>query len=354
MNPDCVHASTALLGPGLDAADGVSIRIEDGTISDIEVGVDPGADDLDLDGITLLPGFIDTHVHIGFWPPIEVLVGGVTTVRDLAWPPEQIYPLVHRSRSPDFEGPEIVAAGPMLTCPAGYPVAAAWAPPGTARIVTDVDDARSAVRERVAEGAVIVKVALNPAVGPTLSEEVLQAICDEAHSCGLEVTGHVFGIGELEKAIRCGMDELAHMLMSSDRIADSTIDEMVARGMRIVPTLAIHRSRTKRATIINLSRFVHAGGRIIYGTDLGNAGVHPGIEPNEIDRMARSEMSPTAILASATVEAAAALRLKDRGVLASGYRADIIGVRGDPTDAPIVLKDLVFVMRGGIVRRLDT
>ena len=353
IDPITLHASTALIGPELHPASNVRIETQEGSIVAVTADSMPEEADVRLVGITLIPGFIDAHVHIGLADPREVLLGGVTTVRDLAWPPDRIFPLVLRSRSADFDGPEVLAAGPMLTCLGGYPTRASWAPPGTARVVEDAEDGRQAARERRDEGAAIVKVALNPAVGPTLTEEILRAICDEAHGLGLEVTGHVFGLEELDKALDCGMDELAHMLMSPEEIPDSTMARMVEQGMRVIPTLGIHRGKTRRRAMLNLSGFALAGGDIVYGTDLGNEGPRPGIDPTEIDRMERSEMSPEAIISSATVRAAAAVGLSDRGVIAQGYKADLVGVKGDPIDTPVVLNQVVFVMRAGRVHRLD-
>src|SRR5918999_742923 len=81
----------------------------------------------------LLPGVVDHHVHLGLSDPRAVLHGGVTAVRDLAWPPEDIFPLADISQATDFDGPLIVAAGPMITVPGGYPTRAGWAGPGTDR-----------------------------------------------------------------------------------------------------------------------------------------------------------------------------------------------------------------------------
>src|SRR5205085_7248102 len=85
---------------------------------------------IDVDGF-LMPGVVDRHVHIGFAEPSALLANGVTAVRDLGWPPEDVFPMADASESPSFNGPLIRAVGPMLTCPGGYPTRAAWAPAGT-------------------------------------------------------------------------------------------------------------------------------------------------------------------------------------------------------------------------------
>ena len=306
---------------------------------------------LDATLLTLMPGFIDAHVHIGFYDPAEVLQGGVTTVRDLAWPPAQIFPLAERSREPGFDGPLILAAGPMHTTPGGYPTRAAWAPSGTGRAVTGPDDAATAVSEAAAQGATVIKVALNPAVGPTLDLRTLSALIEAAHDAGLRTTGHVYGLEELEKALDAGLDELAHMLMSDEAIPDATMNRMVEQGMVVVPTLSVRSGSDLRCAIDNLERFRAAGGWVVYGTDLGNEGPRPGIDPREIAGMSDAGMDGRAVIQSATVDAAKWLGLEGQGILEAGRAADIVGVRGDPLANPTALSDVALVIREGRVVR---
>ena len=340
MNPPsrAITRATALLGPDLTPIKDAVVVIDGerivaaGTAGEIEIPV--GAAIVDGGGTTLLPGFIDAHVHIGFYEPAHVLNGGVTTVRDLGWPPEQIDELIAASvRS----GPTIIAAGPMLTAPGGYPSRAAWAPPGTAREIIDIDDARSAVAEIVGDGRAVVKVALNPPVGPVLDPATLSAIVGEAHERGSRVTGHIYGLAELHKAIDAGVDELAHMLMSDEVIPPRTIERMVEADMTIVPTLSVFSGSALQTAIANLRAFLEAGGRAIYGTDLGNEGPLPGIDAREVRAMAQAGMSGQDIIRSATVASARWLALESTGVIAAGYYADLVSVNGDPLEDPACL-----------------
>lgn len=328
------------------------VIVEDDKITQVgaakEVALSDGTQVFDATGKTLLPGFIDAHVHIGFYDPRDVLAGGVTTVRDLAWPPEEITPLMHASRDRGFQGPTIIAAGPMLTARGGYPTRAGWAPRGTGFEITNEQEAREAVAMVADSGFCIVKVALNPPVGPTLPAEILTAIVGAAHERGLDVTGHIYGLAELEKALDAGIDELAHMLMSDETIPPATLQRMVTSEVRVVPTLSVFSGSGLDTAIRNLSNFLAAGGRVIYGTDLGNEGPRPGIDAREVDAMSRAGMSGLEIIRSATVGSAESLGLGSTGVIAEGNDADLVLVDGDPSLDPSVLTRIVGVWRKGL------
>lgn len=337
----------ALLGPDLSPREHARVEIVDDGIDGI---VDATGDPSALgDGLLLLPGFIDAHVHIGFFDPREVLDGGITTARDLAWPPDVIFELAERSVEAAFAGPRVLAVGPMLTVAGGYPMRADWAPSGTGREVAGGDEARAAVRDLHAAGACAVKVALNAAVGPTLPRPVLEAVVEESHGLGLKVTGHVTGLDELRKAVAAGMDELAHMLMSDETIPDDLIAEMVRRDMTVVPTLSCRFGSGRTLAVDNLRRFLEAGGRVVYGTDLGNDGPRPGIDPLEVTAMAEAGMSSLDIIRSATVTSAEWLGLDDTGRIEKGARADLIGVPVEALEDPLGLADVRLVIRGGRV-----
>ena len=341
----------ALLGPTLDAVEDAAVVVTGGIITaagrreDVELAND--LDIIDLPGTTFLPGFIDAHVHIGFYEPATVLAGGVTTVRDLGWPPRDIFSLARRSKELEFDGPVINAAGAMLTAPGGYPTTSTWAPEGTGLEISGSTEARDAVEHMVRSGASVIKVALNPPAGPTLDADTLGHVVEAAHDNRLRVTGHVHGLEELDKALDAGLDELAHMLMGLDVIPPSTIERMVDRGLTVVPTLAIRRDKELEVALTNLRNFTRSGGRVVYGTDLGNTGSSPGIDLREVQLMAEAGMSTVAILHSATVGAADWMNLSSTGVLEAGRDADIIGFAGDPLDGVSSLGEPRTVVKKG-------
>jgi imidazolonepropionase-like amidohydrolase len=345
-----IVGGAVLAGRGLKQLSDAVIVLEGETITAIgesgSVDIPEVVKTVDATGLTLIPGFIDAHVHVAFADPHEIVAKGVTTVRDLAWTPEEIWPLVARSRSPRFDGPLMIAAGQMLTVERGYPTRAGWAPHGVERIVRP-GEARDAVAEQVERGASVIKVALNAEAGPTLSRSTLNEIVVAAHDEGLRVTAHITGRHELRKALDAGVDEMAHMLMSEERISDELIGDMVAAGMTVVPTLAIRFGNDRKLAIDNLKRFVAAEGRIVYGTDLGNAGAEPGIDAREVDAMSSAGLSGREIIVSATVDAANYLGLGTTGMLAAGMEADIVAVSGDPVAEPNALTNVEMVWRDG-------
>jgi imidazolonepropionase-like amidohydrolase len=342
-----IRPNTILIGPNLEPASGAAVTMDRSRI--IAVGDPPATAEavVELQGTTLIPGFIDAHVHIALADPAAVVRRGVTTARDLAWSPDEIWPLVERSLDDAFNGPHLIAAGQMLTVARGYPTRAAWAPEGTGRVVSGPANAAQAVAEQANAGACVIKVALNAEAGPTPSADVMGAIVRAAHARGLKVTGHVTGLNELDKALDTGVDELAHILMSNEVIPEPTIDRMVDRGLVVVPTLSCRFGSDRDTAVDNLRRFLNAGGRVVYGTDLGNEGPKPGIDALEIAALSAAGMSGRRIIASATVDAARWLGLSDTGVIASGARADLVAVAGDPLSDPSALTDIVAVWRAG-------
>jgi imidazolonepropionase-like amidohydrolase len=333
-----VRATMGWLGPGR-RVDNVSVVIDGDTIvyAGEPKGAPPSEVTVLLDGV-LLPAAADRHVHMGLSDPGAVLLGGVTAVRDLAWPSSEIFPLADASEGPSFNGPLVRAAGPMLTAPAGYPTRASWAPPGTGLEIRGPNEAAEAVAKLAALGAAHIKVSLNEDAGPTPTDDELLAIVGAAHEFELLVTAHVQGRGQAERALGAGIDEIAHCPWT-EKVPDPVIEGM-AKSMRMVSTLDIHSygddTPEIRVAIDNLFRFARAGGKVLYGTDLGNGPVPPGIDVREVMLLFQAGLSPEAVLTAMM-----------RAPIEAGAPADLIGVARDPFEDLEALGELRLVMRAG-------
>ncbi len=295
-------------------------------------------DDVVVDGF-LMPGVVDRHVHIALADPRQVVGNGVTAVRDLGWVPEITLPMVRDSESPSFDGPLIRAVGPIITCPGGYPTRAAWAPEGTGLEVLGAEDAAAAVNAVLDRtGLPVVKVALNTDAGPTLSDQELLAICDAAHARDAIVTVHAQGPGQAERAVGAGIDEFAHCPWS-ERLPDDLLRAM-ARRTRIVSTLDIHsfgrETPELRTALDNLGRFAAAGGRVAYGTDLGNGSIPPGIHVGEALLLHEAGLEPAAVLEALTFRP-----------IDAGEPADLVVLGSNPLEDLTALGDVRAVFRAG-------
>jgi imidazolonepropionase-like amidohydrolase len=304
-----------------------------------------GAVVVDGAGATLLAGFVDTHVHLGFYPPARVLAGGLTTVRDLGWPMQRLAALRAGAAEPRAASPRLLAAGQIVTVPGGYPTRAPWAPPGTARPVADAGEAARAVAELAEAGAAVIKVALDDRVGPTLPAPVLAAVVAAAGEHGLGVTAHVGTAAEAAKALAAGVGELAHWPFDPRPLPDALVDAL-AESVVAVPTLHIDPTPARRAGV---RRFVARGGRVLYGTDLGNQGPPPAVDTEELRLLVEAGLSPGQALAAATSLAAAHLGLAGTGRVVPAARADLLLVDGDPLADLSALSRVRLVTRDGWV-----
>jgi imidazolonepropionase-like amidohydrolase len=334
-----VRAPLAWLGPGR-LVDEAQVVVDGGlvTYAGDATRIDHSDRELRVEGF-LMPAVADRHVHIELSRPADVLRGGVTAVRDLAWPTERIFSLADASEMPSFDGPLIRAAGPMLTAPGGYPTRGAWAPPGTGREVKGADDATASVEELSRLGAAAIKVSLNAEAGPTPSDAELSAICDAAHVADLPVTAHAQGKGQVERALGAGVDELAHTPWT--RLSDDVIQTAATR-LRIVSTLDIlsfgHDTPEIRTALDNLRRFHVAGGAIVYGTDLGNGSIPPGIHTREALLMVEAGLEPEEVLEAMI-----------RAPLDPDAPADLLVLRSSPLEDLRALDDVRLVIRAGRV-----
>lgn len=290
----------------------------------------------------LMPGAVDHHVHIGLSDARAVLEGGVTQVRDLGWPPEDIFPLADISTGTDYEGPAIAACGPIVTAVGGYPTRSSWGPPGIGAEVRGPEEAAATVARIAEQDPAAIKVALNTEAGPTLTDIELVAVCETAHERRLRVVAHVEGEGTTQRALGAGVDELAHTPWS-ERLSDAVVAGLVRRRVRIVSTLDIHSygriTPDLRTAVDNLFRFHSAGGTVLYGTDLGNGPIPPGLDVREAQHLAAARMEVEDILTAMTAWS-----------LHPGARGDLVALDGDPFEDIEALGRVVAVVRGGRLR----
>ncbi|HSP51698.1 MAG TPA: hypothetical protein VLO00_02285 [Cryobacterium sp.] len=302
---------------------------------------------------TVLPGFLDAHVHFALIDPAPLTAGGIARVLDLGgWTPPasasesesaSASPSESPSESPSVgtgteagaRRPEAVFAGQVLAAPGGYPSERSWAPAGSVRFVAQATDAAAAVDDQLGLGASVIKVTLNADAGPVLPGAVLAAIVGHAHGRGAPVLAHAEGAGQARRAFEAGVDALAHTPFS-ERLGDELIAAMAGR-MAWISTLDIHGwgepTEDFDRAVDNLRRFHRAGGQVLYGTDLGNGPLPVGLNRREIDALLAAGLSGDDVLRSLTMEHLGRFRTVLRGPAGAG-----------PAGAA---ERLVTVLRGG-------
>lgn len=315
----------------------VAIRGDEITAAGSREDVDVDAErTLALRNATLLPGLIDLHTHL-----LGVGQSGsvVTTVRDLGTDDRNL-PL--RGPSP---GPRVLAAGPLITAPGGYPIPIHGR--RVAHVLRTPDGATAYVRSLADRGAAVIKVSLQFGF-PVITFATLRAIVEEAHSHDLRVTAHVGEGRGARMALRAGVDELAHMPCGEE---PELMGELVDAGVEIVATLHVVGLVTGCPGLLdNASTFVRRGGTLLYGTDHGVTGIPRGVDVTELELLERSGLGRLGALRSATSRAANVLAIDGLGKLAEGSPADVVAVRGDPTRDLHALSEPVLVVRGGEIQ----
>jgi imidazolonepropionase-like amidohydrolase len=317
---------------------------------------------LDAQGGTILPGFINAHVHQGYsesnlegWAR-----GGVTTVRDMgsSGSPREMFSFRDARRDqPQFA--RLVAAGPFVTVPDGYPILP-WG--AQALTVTSPEDARQKTEQLLDDGADVVKVTMDSGRTfgrqiPVLSQTEASAIVSVAHARGVPVTAHAMDSTDLERALDAGVDDIAHMIW--DDLTDEMSTRMVENDVYWVPTLELYRYVSADAqndwdarAIDNLSRFVAAGGKVALGTDFAGyaTAFQLGMPMLEIEAMLESGMTPMQIIVAATQNGAHVCNLGDEiGTLEEGKVADILVVDGAPLSDVQALARTLLVVHDGVV-----
>ena len=372
-----IAASTVLDGKGRVVHD-TRIVIEGSKI----VAIDPkaGPVDYDLRGLTLMPGWIDAHVHIT-WSfgrdgknagPGETtqdaayraaanawvtLMAGFTTVQSVGSPND--VPLRDAITKGSLPGPRILTANQALA--------------GQGERSGTPDEIRAFIRKQKEAGADLIKIfaaqSIRQGGGLTLSQDQLNAACDEAKKVGLRALVHAYK-DAVRAATIAGCTQIEHGTLATD----DDLKLMAAKGTYLDPQaglvienyllnkekylgtpgytaegftameriLPINHELVRRASKI-------PGLKIVFGTD-AVAGAHGRNAEEFIDRVRDGGVDPMTAMVSANSLGAEAMGLSDQiGSIAPGLQADIIALDGDPLKDITAVRRVVFVMKGGIV-----
>ena len=380
-----IAASTVLDGKGrvlhntrivIEGSKIVAVSFEVATKADPKV--DPV--DYDLRGLTVLPGWIDAHVHITWsfgkdgknagpggttqeaayqaaanaW---VTLMAGFTTVQSVGSPTD--IPLREAIAKGTLAGPRILTAVEPLQ--------------GRGERTGTADEIRAYVRKQKEAGADLIKIFASQSIrqggAMTLSQEQLNAACDEAKKQGLRTLVHAYK-DAVRAATLAGCTEIEHGTMATD----DDLKLMAEKGTYLDPQagLIIENyllnkekylgtpgyteegfAAMERVLSLNHQLVQHAlktpGLKIVFGTD-AVAGAHGRNAEEFIDRVRDGGVDPMAAMVSANSLGAEALGMADQiGSIAPGLQADIIALEGDPLKDITAVRRVVFVMKGGIV-----
>jgi imidazolonepropionase-like amidohydrolase len=376
------------------------VEMRDGFVGDASQGRV-----VDLRQAFVLPGLIDSHVHLtsqqnpngrleevtlsdadqamaGARYARRTLMAGFTTVADLGATNEAIFALRNAVRQGDVPGPRILASGSSVSIHGGHGDVNGYREDvmhllSSESICSGPEDCMRAVRTQVRAGADIIKITAtggvlsNTAAGlaQQFSDPELSAIVDSAHRMGRQVTAHAHGVDGINAFLRAGGDSIEH----GTYLDDDSIRLFKQRGAWLVPTLLagdfvarvasgpdnfFTPAQTAKALeagpkMLNMARRAHAGGvKIAFGTDSG-VSAH-GDNAQEFALLVRAGLTPLEAVQAATIGAAEHLRIaSEAGRIAPGMPADIVAVAGDPLTDVTELERMRFVMKGGVVYRAD-
>jgi len=368
-----------------------------------EVRIPPGSVIYDAGNRTVMPGLIDSHVHItgsgeaNWMETIKytipyttlraavnarvTLEAGITSIRDAGANWGIDVGLKRAINEGLVPGPRMVVSGPGLSITGGHgDPANGWPPEVIFRaremsVVDSPDEARRAARTHLRDGADCIKLM---ATGGVLSEgdlptsrgltiEEMRAAIEEAHNLGKKTLAHAQGSTGIKNAILAGVDSIEHGCYLTEEI----IEMMLARGVFLVPTLsAVHHivergaeagipphavEKARRMQEDHWRSFrmaVEAGVKIAMGTDAATPFNYHGSNALELELMVKAGMTPMQALVAATSRGAELLGL-DTGLLVPGKLADLLVVDGNPLEDISCLQHkerILLVMKGGVVQ----
>jgi len=374
-----IRAARGFDGASARLLENILVLVEDGRITAVECGrteTPPGSEVVDLGDVTLLPGLIDAHVHLGFdasRDPVaqmradsdatlllrmrlaarRALAAGITTVRDLGDRNYLGLALRDWFRQGDELGPEIIAAGPPITITGGHCYFMGGEVDGELEL-------RRAVRSHVKAGVDVIKImatgghmthGTNPGL-PQFTVAEVRAGVEEAHRLGRTLTAHAHGPSGIAVAVEAGVDCVEHCSFRVDgtRKPDwELISRIAAAGIAVSPTVGSPGPLTESFVPI-LARMHQQGVRIVASTDAGISPQRPhDALPHAVGFLAGCGMSNNEALAAATSVAAAVCGVGERkGALQAGKDADLLAVGGNPLADIRALLDVRAVFRHGM------
>jgi imidazolonepropionase-like amidohydrolase len=400
-----IHAGTLIDGVSETPRRQMSILVHDDKIVSIESGFHSpaGAEVIDLSTETVLPGFIDCHVHVSAKLPSRLnatedrvthtdidrafdgavfvrrmLQQGFTTVRDAGGGDDTVS-LRDAIADGKIAGPRLYVALEPLGPTAGHAdprngldsqlAHAGW---DNGRVDTP-EEARQRVREHKRRGADLIKLMPSGGIASTgddpraqlMTNEEMRVAVETAHSLGMKVAAHIYPAGAIENAVLAGVDSVEHGSFATAQ----TFALMKAHGTYLVPTLSVYEvfyeaARDHPELLTpgtaekelhndllpkqNLPLAVRSGVKIAYGTDLGE-----GDHAMEFGLLIHNGMSPMQAVLAATRNAADLLGVANKvGSVQPGRYADIVAVPGDPLQESEQFEHVSFVMKGGVVYRV--
>ncbi|MGE0040998.1 MAG: amidohydrolase family protein [Vicinamibacterales bacterium] len=371
-----IHAARVIDGRGQSIPAGMVV-VSGSTIE--QVAPATGAATYDLRGLTLLPGFIDTHVHIGWHfnaegrfdnrgeGPAEAALYGAEN----AWTTLQAGFTTVQSVGAASDGPlrDAIARGgvpgPRLRTSLGQ----------ISNVALTPEAIRAEVRKKKEAGADLVKIFASASIRdggtPTLSQAQLDAACGEARAQGLPSMVHAHSAEAMRRAVMAGCTVVEHGIFADQAV----LTLMADRGVWFDPNIGLvlqnyllNKARflgignyteegfaaMERALPLNRAMFKMAlatpGLKLVMGTD-AVAGGHGRNVEETLERIRQGQPAMDAIVAM-TSEAARSMGLdKVIGSLAPGFQADMVAVEGNPLEDPSALQRVRFVMKGGVVYR---
>ncbi len=402
-----VHAGALIDGVGDAPKKEMTVVVDHDRIVAVQSGYTaPAAGDtvIDLKSATVMPGWIDCHVHLDFqqspatyserftmnpgdyalraaYNARKTLLAGFTTVRNVGDAADSTIALRKAIAAGWVDGPRVYTAGGTIATIGGHAdrtngasVRLMGDPGPLDGVITGPEEARKAVRQHFKEGADLIKITATGGVldlstnaaGAQFTPEELKAIVETAHEYGLKVAAHAHGTEGMKRAVEAGVDSIEHGTFMTDEV----VALMKQHGTYYVPTLSAGHWVMDKAKIPGFlpaivlpkvalvgpamtgafQRADQAGVKIAFGTDQGVA-TH-GENAREFIFMVEAGMNPMKAIKSATIEGAKLIGVeKDLGSVETGKYADLVAVPGDVlADIKLVMQPN-FVMKGGVVYR---